>query len=338
MPTLGIVFPGQGSQVLGMGVDVARRFAASREAFEQASKLLGYDLLELCKRGPEVQLRETRVSQPAIFTTNVAIYRAVETLGLRPIVSAGHSFGEYCSLTIADALDFETALRLVNERGLAMGAAADEAPGAMAAVIGFDQARVSELVAEARLRSGARLDLANLNAPLQIVVSGDVAAVEALCDLASRAGAKRVVMLNVSGAWHSELMRPAVARFAPFVESATMRVPSFEVIGNVDVAPYRSVDQMRRSLIASLVSRVRWHETAQAVAARQPDFIVECGASAVLAPMMRRLSGVSADRCLHIADGEGIAKFDALVKAAFGQAADPDRASAERRSKGLSGS
>lgn len=321
MPTLGIVFPGQGSQMVGMGVDVARRFAASREAFEQASKLLGYDLLELCEHGSEEQLRETRVSQPAIFTTNVAIYRAVASIGLRAIVSAGHSFGEYCSLTIADALDFETALRLVNERGLAMGAAADESPGAMAAVIGFDQARVGELAAEARLRSGARVDLANLNAPLQIVVSGDVAAVEAMCDLATRAGAKRVVMLNVSGAWHSELMRPAVARFAPHVEAATMCVPSFEVIGNVDVAPYHSVEQMRRSLIASLVSRVRWHETAQAVASRKPDFIIECGASAVLAPMMRRLPDVKADRCLHIADSEGIAKLETLVKGEAGRSA-----------------
>lgn len=316
MPTLGIVFPGQGSQVLGMGVDVAERYARSRGAFDEASALLGYDLLELCRHGSEEQLRETRISQPAIFTTNVAIYRAVQSLGLEPLVSAGHSFGEYCSLTIADALDFTTALRLVNERGLAMGAAADEAPGAMAAVIGFDQARVAELAAEARAQTGKCVDLANLNAPLQIVVSGDAAAVDALCAIAARAGAKRVVMLNVSGAWHSELMRSAVARFEPTVEAATMRVPAFEVIGNVEVEPYTSVKQMRRCLIASLVSRVRWHETAQALAARRPDLIIECGASAVLAPMMRRLPSVAADRCLHIADSEGIEKLAAVAKAA----------------------
>jgi [acyl-carrier-protein] S-malonyltransferase len=309
MPTLGVIFPGQGSQTVGMGVDVAQRHAASAECFERASRVLGYDLLELCRNGTDEQLRETRVSQPAIFTTNVAIYRAIETLGLTPIVSAGHSFGEYCSLTIAGSLTFDDALRLVNERGLAMGAAADEAPGSMAAIIGFEQARVEELCEQARRTSGARVDIANLNAPIQIVVSGDVAGVEALCELARASGAKRVVVLNVSGAWHSELMRPAVARFATSVEQAAIALPVFDVVSNVDVQPYRSVEQIRRCLIASIVSRVRWHETAIALAAFTPDFIVECGASPVLAPMMRRLPGVAAERVIHIADSEGVAKL-----------------------------
>jgi [acyl-carrier-protein] S-malonyltransferase len=309
MPTLGIIFPGQGSQSVGMGVDVAQKFDASRECFERASKILGYDLLELCREGSDEQLRETRVSQPAIFTTNVAIYRAVETVGLAPVVSAGHSFGEYCSLTIAGALTFDQALRLVQERGLAMGAAADEAPGSMAAVIGFDVTRVEEMCAQARRSSGARVDLANLNAPIQIVVSGDEAGVNALCDIAKQAGAKRVVTLNVSGAWHSELMRSAVPRFAESVETADIKLPAFDVISNVEVEPYRSVEQMRRCLIASIVSRVRWHETAVALAAYDPDFIVECGATAVLAPMMRRLPGVRADRCLHVADSAGVAQL-----------------------------
>jgi [acyl-carrier-protein] S-malonyltransferase len=309
MPTLGIIFPGQGSQSVGMGVDVAETFPASRECFDRASRILGYDLLELCRHGTDDQLRETRVSQPAIFTTNVAIYRAVETLGLTPIVSAGHSFAEYCSLTIAGALTFDEALRLVHERGLAMGAAADEAPGSMAAVIGFELDRVEGMCAQAREASGARVDLANLNAPVQIVVSGDVAGVNALCDVAKQAGAKRVVMLNVSGAWHSELMRSAVPRFANVVKAADITLPSFDVISNVEVEPYRSVEQIRRCLIASIVSRVRWHETALALAARAPDFIVECGSTAVLAPMMRRLPGVAADRCLHVADSEGVARL-----------------------------
>ncbi|HLN47530.1 MAG TPA: acyltransferase domain-containing protein, partial [Magnetospirillaceae bacterium] len=260
---------------------------------------------------------ETRISQPAIFTANVAIYRAVETLGLTPIVSAGHSFGEYCSLTIAGSLGFDEAASLVNERGLAMGAAADEAPGSMAAIIGFDQARVEEMCARAREHASARVDLANLNAPIQIVVSGDVAGVNALCDLAKEAGAKRVVTLNVSGAWHSELMRPAVARFATFVESANIALPAFDVISNVEVEPYRSVEQIRRCLVASLVSRVRWHETAIALAAREPDFIIECGASAVLAPMMRRLPGLNAERVIHVADSAGVTK---LAHAAGGAA------------------
>lgn len=313
-PTLGVVFPGQGSQVVGMGVDIACKYPASRECFDRASAVLGYDLLELCENGPDEALRETRVSQPAIFTTNVAIARAVESLGMRPIVSAGHSFGEYCALTMASALSFEAAVDLVNERGLAMGEAADLAPGAMAAVIGFDQEKVAELCERARRQSQARVDLANLNAPVQIVVSGDVAGVNALCALAKAAGAKRVVMLNVSGAWHSVLMEPAVARFAKSVETAKIGLPAFEVISNVEVAPYTSVDQIRRCLGASLVTRVRWHETAEAVARRKPDYLVECGATPVLAPMLRRLPDVVAERCVSVADGAGVSKLERLIE------------------------
>jgi [acyl-carrier-protein] S-malonyltransferase len=313
--TLGVIFPGQASQAVGMGVDVAAKFPAARRCFERASAALGYDVLELCRSGSDEELRDTRVSQPAIFTTNVAIYEAVATLGLQPIVSAGHSFAEYCSLTIAGALDFDEAIRLVNARGEAMGAAADAAPGSMAAIIGLEQEKVEALCAQARAQTGTRVDLANLNAPVQIVVSGDATGVSALCELASAAGAKRVVVLNVSGAWHSELMRPAEAAFAAFVEAATIHTPAFDVISNVEVQPYAGTEQIRRCLISSICSRVRWHETAEAVAARKPDIIVECGATAVLSPMMRRLPNVVAERCMHIADGDGVEKLARLAVA-----------------------
>lgn len=314
MASVGVVFPGQGSQAVGMGVEIARAFPASRECFDRASGVLGYDVLRLCERGSDEELRETRVSQPLIFTANVAIYRAVETLGLTPLVSAGHSFGEYCSLTIAGSLDLEDAVALVNERAIAMGAAADAAPGAMAAFIGFDQAKVEDICVAARASSGARVDLANLNAPVQIVVSGDVAGVQAACDHARAAGAKRVVMLNVSGAWHSELMAPAVPAFAEHVEAASIRRPSFPVISNVEVEPYTSVAQIKRCLIASLSARVRWHEAAVTLAAMRPDIIVECGATRVLAAMMARLDGVQSSRVFHVADPEGVAKLAAAAE------------------------
>jgi [acyl-carrier-protein] S-malonyltransferase len=275
---------------------------------------LGYDLLELCETGSDEALRETRVSQPAIFTVNVAIYRAVESLGFTPVVSAGHSFGEYCSLTIAGSMAFDDAVRLVHERAKAMGEAADRAPGGMAAIIGFDQAKTEDICARARAASGARVDVANLNAPVQIVVSGDVGGVQAACDIAREEGAKRVVMLSVSGAWHSELMQPAVPAFSRHVESAAISMPSFAVISNVDVVPYDSVERIRRCLIASLSARVRWHETAVALAAMGPDIIVECGATRVLAPMMARLPGVEGDRVVHVADSAGIAKLAAAAE------------------------
>ena len=297
-----------------MGADAARNHAAARECFDRASAVLGYDLLGLCERGDEDELRDTRVSQPAIFTANVAIYRAVESLGFTPIVSAGHSFGEYCSLTIAGSIAFEQALALVNERGIAMGQAADLAPGSMAAIIGFEQTQVEDICARARTQSGARVDVANLNAPVQIVVSGDVAGVRAACDIARDEGAKRVVVLNVSGAWHSELMSPAIPLFTKHVESASIGMPSFAVISNVDVVPYDSVERIRRCLIASLRARVRWHETAMALASFGPDIIVECGATRVLAPMMARLPGVEAERVVHVADSAGVAKLAAAAQ------------------------
>lgn len=292
-----------------MGVDVAVKFPAAHACFDRASAVLGYDVLRLCESGADEQLRDTRISQPAIFTVNVAIYRAVESLGFVPIVSAGHSFGEYCSLTIAGALEFEDAVALVNQRGIAMGEAADAAPGSMAAIIGFEHAAVEAICAKARGETGARVDIANLNAPVQIVVSGDVEAVEAASRIARDAGAKRVVTLNVSGAWHSELMQPAVTKFAKHVEAAKIKMPAFSVISNVDVVAYSSVEQIRRCLIASLSSRVRWHETALVLAATRPDFIVECGATRVLAPMMARLPGIESDRVLSIADSAGIGKL-----------------------------
>ncbi|PZR60351.1 MAG: [acyl-carrier-protein] S-malonyltransferase [Candidatus Eremiobacter antarcticus] len=298
-----------------MGADVAARYPASQACFDQASEVLGFDLLASCSTATPETLRETRLSQPAIFTANVAIYRAVETLGMTPVVSAGHSFGEYCSLTIAGALAFDEAVRIVNERGQAMGEAADAAPGTMAAIIGFDEARVDDICARVRESSGGHVEIGNLNTPEQIVISGDIAAVTAACELAKAEGVKRVRVLNVSGAWHSSLMQSAALRFGAAVRTAELHMPSFTVVSNVTGAPYASVEAMRASLLASLCSRVRWHETALAVAAMGADAIVECGASEVLAPMMKRLPALKETQVMHVADSGGVAKLEAAVLA-----------------------
>jgi [acyl-carrier-protein] S-malonyltransferase len=285
-----------------MGAEVAANFPRSRECFDRASSMLGYDLLERVNTATPDELKETRLSQPAIFTANVAIYRAVETLGLQPIVSAGHSFGEYCSLTIADAIDFDQAVGIVNERGQAMGEAADVAPGLMAAVIGLDEGGVAESCRRAREATAKRVDLGNLNTLTQIVISGDAEAVEAACDIAKEMGAKRVRILNVSGAWHSSLMEPAMPRFSKAVSGARLRTPKFAVISNVIAKPYFSVEQIRECLLASLCAHVRWHETALALVAMAPDVIIECGASEVLAPMIKRLPTIGNIPVVHVAD------------------------------------
>jgi len=307
---IAVVFPGQGSQAPGMGVDVARAYPAAAACFRSAERVLGYDLLELCERGPEETLRETRYSQPAIYAVNVALARAVGD-ALAPVISAGHSFGEFCSLTIAGALTFEDALELVNRRGLAMQDAAGLARGAMAAVLGLDDEPLRAAVDEAIARGAGRVQLANFNQPGQIVISGDEAAVKLAGDLAMAAGAKRVVPLNVSGAWHSELMAPARDEFAPYVERAAIALPAFPVISNVDAQPYTDVAQIKRNLVRSVTDEVRWHETALQIVAAGVDLIVEFGASPVLAPMMKRVPG--APKAQHVGDAAGVERLRAML-------------------------
>ncbi len=316
---VGVVFPGQGSQVLGMGVGVARAYPAAAACFAAAKTLLGYDVLGVCEHGPEERLRETRYAQPAIFVTDVALARAVGD-ALSPTVSAGHSFGEYCSLTLAGSLSFEAALALVNERGLAMHRAALQEQGAMAAVLGLDPDVLRGVVAQALERGAGRVQLANFNAPGQIVISGDAAAVRVAGELAMEAGAKRVVPLNVSGAWHSALMDPARAEFAPHIAAATVMPPRFTVISNVDAKPYTDVEQIKTNLVRSVTDEVRWHDTAAAMVAMSLDFVVEFGASAVLAPMFKRIAG--APKAITVSDAAGVEQLRAQLA---GSAGDPLR-------------
>jgi [acyl-carrier-protein] S-malonyltransferase len=306
------VFPGQGSQIAGMGAGVAERSHEAREIFERASDVLGYDLLELQRTGTEELLRETQYSQPAIFTTNVALYMAGGEMH-DPLATAGHSFGEFCSLTIAGALSFEAALRIVNERGKAMQYAAEVAPGGMSAALGIEADRIREIVERIKASSGARLQLANFNSPTQIVISGDLAAVNAAGDALLEAGAKRVVPLNVSGAWHSELMQPAVERFARAIDAAEFDLPRFDVISNVDAQPYRDVETIRRNLVRSITNEVRWHDAAQRLLGYEPELVVEFGATPVLAPLMRRLP--NAPQVLNVSDYAGVEKLPILRNA-----------------------
>jgi [acyl-carrier-protein] S-malonyltransferase len=307
---VGVIFPGQGSQTVGMGVEVARAYPAAQACFTTARTILGYDLLELCERGPEDRLRETRYSQPAIFVTNVALAAAVGDV-LEPVVSAGHSFGEYCSLTVAGALRYETALALVNQRGLAMHRAAAREHGAMAAILGLAPDLLREAVAQAVSRGAGRVQLANFNAPGQIVISGDDSAVRVAGELALEAGAKRIIPLNVAGAWHSALMNPARHEFEPQVHAAPVMPPRFAVISNVDADRYTNVEQIKTNLIRSVTDEVLWHDTAVAVAAMKLDLIVEFGASPVLAPMMKRIEG--APKAMTVADAAGVEKLRALL-------------------------
>jgi len=291
------IFPGQGSQSVGMGCDVAAESVAARAIFERASELLGYDLLALQRVGPEEKLRETEYSQPAIFTTNLALFAAAGDAG-ETVVTAGHSFAELCSLTIARALTFDDALRIVSARGRAMQAAAQQTRGGMSAILGLEAAKVREVLEH--VRGHARVNLANFNSPTQIVISGQLDAVQAAGEAMLEAGAKRVVPLNVSGAWHSELMQPAIEPLRAAVESAHFDLPGIDVISNVDGRVYRDVDSIKRSLIRSVVDEVRWHDTAEELLRYERDIVVEFGASGVLSALMKRMP--SAPRTMVVSD------------------------------------
>jgi [acyl-carrier-protein] S-malonyltransferase len=309
---IGAIFPGQGSQAVGMGVDVARAHPAAAQVFAAAKTILGYDLLALCKEGPIERLTETRYAQPAIFVTNVALAKAVGP-ALDPVVSAGHSFGEFCSLTLAGALTFETALTLVNERGLAMHRAATRTNGAMAAVLGLAPDVLRAAVARAVESGAGRVQLANFNAPGQIVISGDAAAVRVAGEYALEAGAKRVVPLNVSGAWHSVLMDSARDEFGPHIADAAVMPPRFTVISNVDAQPYDDVEKIKANLIRSVTDEVLWHDAAVALVGLGLDLIVEFGASPVLAPMFKRIEG--APKSITVSDAAGVEKLRAQLGA-----------------------
>jgi len=307
---VGVVFPGQGSQNVGMGAEVAANASAARALFERADALIGYDLSAIAWEGPEERLRETQFSQPAIFTTNVALYAAVGD-ALAPVVSAGHSFGEFCSLYAGRAISFDDALRVVDERARAMQYAAELARGGMSAVLGLEAGQIRATIEAVRAQSGARVTLANFNSPTQIVISGDLSAVQAAGDALLAAGAKRVVPLNVSGAWHSELMEPAVERFERAVAGADFALPQFDVISNVDAQPYRSVEAIRKNLVTSIVHEVRWHETAERLLSYELDLVVEFGASAVLAPLMKRMANAPA--AMVVSDYAGVGKLRAML-------------------------
>ena len=302
-----VVFPGQGSQAVGMGGAIAETSPIAADLFRRAERILGYDLLALVREGPEEKLRETHYSQPAIYVTNYALAAALGD-ELAPVGSAGHSFGEFCSLTLGGALSFEDALTLVRERGLAMQEAAERSPGAMSAVLGLAPEAVLAATETARAEGAGRVRPANFNAPGQIVISGDRDAVLRAGELALAAGAKRVVALNVSGAWHSELMTPAQARFASFIERSTFELPRFPVISNVDAQPYRDVAGIKKNLIRSVTDEVRWHDAAERLLSEvKPDLVVEFGGSAVLAPLFKRIAGAPAT--LHVGDERGVERL-----------------------------
>ena len=283
------VFPGQGSQCVGMLKALAADHAQIVETFREASEVLGYDLWDLTQNGPEEVLNRTAVTQPALLAADVGCYRAWRARnGVRPAVMAGHSLGEYAALVCAEAMDFREAVRLVARRGELMQGAVPQGEGAMAAILGLADEAVEAVCRECA--QGETLAAANYNAPGQVVIAGTKAAVDRALVAARAAGARRSVVLAVSAPSHCGLMQGAAREFAETLAPVTLKAPVVPVIQNTPVAALSEPDLIREALVSQLFSPVRWVETIRLVAAWEGmSRIVECGPGKVLTGLDRRI-------------------------------------------------
>jgi [acyl-carrier-protein] S-malonyltransferase len=286
------LFPGQGAQSVGMGVALAEVLPAARDLFDRAREILGYDLLKLCAEGPAERLDATEHSQPALFACSLAAVEKARKeqpqLVDEVAMAAGLSLGEYTALTFAGAMDFETGLRLVQERGRAMQAASDASPSGMVSVLGLDTDKVESLVQQAR--GGDVLQVANLLCRGNIVVSGSKNACQRIADLATQAGAMKVIPLAVAGAFHTPLMQPAYDRLSAAVAKAEIKSPRIPVISNVDASPHDDPDEIRQLLLKQLVSPVRWEESMQRmITDHGVERSFEVGPGRVLTGLLKRI-------------------------------------------------
>ncbi|KXK16194.1 MAG: malonyl CoA-acyl carrier protein transacylase [Chloroflexi bacterium OLB15] len=290
--TTAFVFPGQGSQVVGMGSDVAQAFSVAGQMYEEANDILGISISSLCFFGPEEDLNNTFNTQPALYVTSLAILRALETElpEIRPAFYAGHSLGELTALAASGAMTFADGLRLVRERGRLMEEAGKQNPGAMAALLGLNADVVEEVCRKAEETTGQTLVLANDNCPGQIVISGAVEAVDVGIVLAKEAGARRAVKLPVSIASHSPLMQAASDSFREALDTIEFSQPSAPVYANITAAPLETPDAIRAELTNQLVSRVRWTDTVQNLVKDGATTFVEIGPKDVLSGLNRRIS------------------------------------------------
>lgn len=282
------VFPGQGSQSVGMGRDWAEAYPQAAAVFERADEALGFDLSRLCWEGPAEELQLTQNTQPAILTASVAIHAVLAEHGLTADAVAGHSLGEYSALVAAGVVEFEDAVRLVRERGRLMQQAVPVGEGAMAAILGLDLAQVEEAVVE-----GARVGVcavANINSPQQLVIAGATEAVEVAIEAAQRLGAKRAMTLPVSAPFHCPLMQPAREGLTPLLEGTRFSEARVDVVPNVDPRRQRAAQRLRQALIEQVDGTVRWVECVETMIAGGVESFVEVGPGKVLTGLLRRIS------------------------------------------------
>jgi [acyl-carrier-protein] S-malonyltransferase len=284
--TLAFLFPGQGAQKVGMGRALAESNPEAREVYETADRVLGFSLSRLCWEGPLAELTKSVNAQPALLTHSVAAWRLARAAGLKPRWTAGHSLGEYSACVAAGALGFEDALQLTRRRGELMYQAGLERPGTMAAILGLDGGAVEAICQDAS-REGVVV-AANYNAPGQVVISGEVPAVEMACAIATERGARRAIRLEVSGAFHSPLMASAAGELAAALEAAPIRDAQCPILANVSAEPVTQAAEIRSALTSQLLSSVKWEATMRRLLTEGASF-VELGTGTVLRGLLRSL-------------------------------------------------
>ncbi|AQQ67740.1 [acyl-carrier-protein] S-malonyltransferase [Microbulbifer agarilyticus] len=309
---LAFVFPGQGSQQIGMLADAAQAFPEVSATFSEASSVLGYDLWDLCQNGAQEDINLTERTQPLLLTASVSLYRAwLAQGGVTPAYMAGHSLGEWSALVCSGVLDFADGVRLVRERGRLMQEAVPAGEGAMAAVIGLDDSAVEVACAESA--EGEVVAAVNYNSPGQVVIAGSAAAVGRAIDACKAAGAKRAMPLPVSAPFHTELMRPAADKLAPQIEATVFNAPATPIIHNVHAKTESDPAAIKALMVEQIYSPVRWTACVQSMAGFGVQQLVECGPGKVLAGLAKRI-----DRSLVAQNIESSEQLSAAVTATAG--------------------
>ena len=304
LPLIAFLFPGQGSQAVGMGKELAEKYPIARQTFEEADEALGYKLSQLCFEGPEEKLRMTEITQPAILAASVAAWHVLNEKGITPSFVAGHSLGEYSAHVASGTITFADAVRTVRNRGKYMQEAVPVGVGAMAAILGMDLEKVTAVCGDAS--QGEVCEPANINSPDQIVISGHASAVERAIKLADERGAKRAKLLPVSAPFHCSLMKPAQDRLANDLRSIKFQSPGVPVVCNVDATPLEDAERSCDALLRQVTGSVKWHPSMRLLVSKGIQTFVEVGPGKVLCGLMRQID--RSKTCLNVGDEASLLK------------------------------